>query len=51
VSDGGIGGASLEGGSGLTGLADRLRMVDGRLDIISPAGGPTVATFYLPPHL
>ena len=51
VSDDGIGGASLEGGSGLTGLADRLRTVDGRLDISSPAGGPTVATFYLPPHL
>ena len=50
VSDDGVGGASLEGGSGLRGLADRVRTVDGRLEISSPAGGPTVATFYLPPH-
>jgi signal transduction histidine kinase len=48
VSDDGTGGASLAAGTGLRGLADRVRTVDGRLELTSPAGGPTVATFYLP---
>jgi signal transduction histidine kinase len=48
VSDDGHGGASAVDGSGLRGLADRVRMVDGRLDIVSPPGGPTVVTVELP---
>jgi signal transduction histidine kinase len=50
VSDDGNGGASLVPGGGLRGLADRVRTVDGRLDISSPPGGPTVVTVELPSH-
>ena len=50
VRDDGIGGATPGAGSGLIGLADRLRAVDGRLDIVSPAGGPTVISVELPLH-
>ena len=50
VRDDGIGGATPGAGSGLVGLADRLRAVDGRLDIVSPAGGPTVISVELPLH-
>ena len=35
-------------GGGLSGLAERVRTVDGQLDIDSPAGGPTVVTVELP---
>jgi signal transduction histidine kinase len=48
VSDDGQGGARPGGGSGLTGLTERVRAVDGRLHIHSPAGGPTVITVELP---
>jgi signal transduction histidine kinase len=51
VTDDGAGGARLTrdvGHSGLAGLADRVRTVDGRLHIDSPAGGPTVITVELP---
>ena len=50
VSDDGHGGARLVPGGGLHGLADRVRTVDGRLDISSPPGGPTVVTVELPSH-
>jgi len=50
VSDDGTGGASIEAGRGLAGLADRVQAVDGRLHLASPAGGPTVVTIELPPH-
>jgi signal transduction histidine kinase len=50
VTDDGIGGARPGGGSGLTGLADRVRGVDGHLRVVSPAGGPTVVTVDLPLH-
>jgi signal transduction histidine kinase len=50
VSDDGAGGARLEPGGGLAGLADRARTVDGRLAVDSPAGGPTVVTVQLPSH-
>jgi signal transduction histidine kinase len=50
VSDDGSGGARLEPGSGLAGLAERLRTVDGRLDIRSPRGGPTAVTVEMPSH-
>jgi signal transduction histidine kinase len=40
VRDDGIGGARPDG-SGLTGLADRLAVLDGRLEVQSPSGGGT----------
>ena len=48
VSDDGTGGADPSGGSGLAGLAQRVAVVDGRLDIASPPGGPTRITVELP---
>jgi signal transduction histidine kinase len=48
VTDDGHGGARPESGSGLRGLADRVRTVDGRMEIDSPRGGPTVVTVELP---
>jgi signal transduction histidine kinase len=54
VRDDGLGGAQLSQlgstSSGLTGLTDRVRAVDGRLDIVSPLRGPTVVTVDLPLH-
>jgi signal transduction histidine kinase len=47
VSDDGIGGAELRG-PGLSGLADRVSGVDGRLSVESPAGGPTIIAAELP---
>ena len=42
VTDDGRGGAELSGaGSGLRGLAERVRTVDGRMSVESPPGGPT----------
>jgi signal transduction histidine kinase len=49
VRDNGSGGAHVGSGSGLIGLRDRLAMLDGRLDIDSPDGGPTVVTVVVPP--
>jgi signal transduction histidine kinase len=51
VSDDGTGGARLEPGGGLAGLAERVETVDGRLRVESPAGGPTVVTIELPSHV
>ncbi|MBB5079100.1 sensor histidine kinase [Nonomuraea endophytica] len=51
VRDDGSGGATAGAGSGLRGLQERVRIVDGTLDIRSPAGGPTVVTVDLPLHL
>jgi signal transduction histidine kinase len=48
VSDDGAGGADPALGSGLAGLAQRVAVVDGQLDIASPPGGPTVITVGLP---
>ena len=50
VADDGAGGARVTDGGGLAGLRERLRTVDGRLGIDSPAGGPTVITIELPGH-
>src|SRR5215472_14041415 len=50
VTDDGHGAASPVPGGGLRGLAERVRTVDGQLDIDSPAGGPTVVTVELPSH-
>jgi signal transduction histidine kinase len=41
VADDGVGGATLEGGTGLRGLNDRLAVLDGSLVLSSPAGGGT----------
>jgi signal transduction histidine kinase len=48
VSDNGSGGAQVGAGTGLSGLLDRVGMVDGTLVVHSPPGGPTVATIRLP---
>jgi signal transduction histidine kinase len=54
VSDDGIGGADAAlgsrpaQGSGLAGLVQRVSTVDGRVDVSSPPGGPTVVTVVLP---
>ncbi|GAA1592730.1 sensor histidine kinase [Actinoplanes couchii] len=42
IQDDGRGGADPAHGSGLTGLADRVAAVDGKLLLASPAGGPTL---------
>src|SRR5580700_4006172 len=47
VSDDGIGGADVHG-PGLSGLADRVSGVDGRLSVESPTGGPTIIAAELP---
>jgi signal transduction histidine kinase len=48
VEDDGRGGARLDAGSGMRGLADRLDAVDGLFVVESPKGGPTVVTAELP---
>jgi PAS domain S-box-containing protein len=48
VSDDGVGGARIEGGSSLRVLADRVAALDGRLQINSPAGGGTRLRAELP---
>ncbi|MET7974023.1 sensor domain-containing protein [Streptomyces mirabilis] len=48
VQDDGRGGAALDGGTGMAGLADRLGAVDGLFIIDSPPGGPTTITAELP---
>jgi signal transduction histidine kinase len=54
VRDDGKGGAQLSttgsSSSGLSGLLERVRSVDGRLDVVSPLRGPTVVTVDLPLH-
>jgi signal transduction histidine kinase len=48
VTDDGVGGADPAGGSGLAGLADRVAVVDGRLLLSSPPGGPTLVRVEIP---
>jgi signal transduction histidine kinase len=50
VSDDGCGGARIEARGGLAGLAERVKTVDGRLQLSSPPAGPTVVTVELPSH-
>ena len=47
VTDDGIGGADVRS-PGLSGLADRVSGVDGRLSVESPVGGPTIIAAELP---
>jgi signal transduction histidine kinase len=48
VRDDGVGGADPGRGSGLSGLADRLAALDGRLSVESPAGAGTVLRAEIP---
>ncbi|MYW67341.1 sensor histidine kinase [Streptomyces sp. SID8379] len=48
ILDNGRGGVDLEGGTGLTGLADRVKAIDGRIQVSSPVGGPTLLHVEVP---
>ncbi|HEY3981106.1 MAG TPA: sensor domain-containing protein [Streptosporangiaceae bacterium] len=48
VADDGTGGADPARGTGLSGLAQRVAVVDGGLTLASPPGGPTKITVELP---
>ncbi|MEV2213822.1 sensor domain-containing protein [Streptomyces sp. NPDC050997] len=48
IRDDGGGGADSAGGTGLTGLADRVSVLDGRLSLSSPSGGPTLLRVEIP---
>ncbi len=48
VEDDGRGAADPARGTGLTGLADRIAVLDGTLTIMSPPGGPTVLRVEIP---
>ncbi len=48
IADDGMGGADPSKGSGLTGLAQRVRSVDGTFRMSSPLGGPTMMSVELP---
>jgi signal transduction histidine kinase len=50
VTDDGVGGAAATPEGGLAGLAQRVRTVDGGMDVDSPPGGPTRVTLRLPLH-
>jgi hypothetical protein len=43
-----VGGATLEGGTGLRGLTDRLAVLDGRLELSSPPGVGTRVEAHIP---
>ena len=48
ITDDGVGGAAVSGGTGLQGLHDRADAVGGCVTLVSPVGGPTVLTADLP---
>ncbi|WP_460545097.1 sensor histidine kinase [Glycomyces halotolerans] len=48
ITDDGTGGADPDSGTGLRGLADRVRSVDGTFRLTSPPGGPTTIEAELP---
>jgi signal transduction histidine kinase len=48
VVDDGHGGADELAGSGIAGLRDRARAVDGSFELDSPVGGPTTVKVGLP---
>jgi signal transduction histidine kinase len=48
VTDDGVGGAAMNGGSGLRGLADRVEAVGGRIDVQSRSGSGTVVRAEIP---
>ena len=48
VRDNGVGGASLDKGTGMLGISDRVEAVGGTLDLESPAGAGTTLTARIP---
>ncbi|HVL06545.1 MAG TPA: sensor histidine kinase [Acidimicrobiales bacterium] len=48
VADNGVGGADPARGTGLDGLRERVEAVGGRLQLLSPGGGPTTMLVELP---
>jgi signal transduction histidine kinase len=48
VRDDGVGGATMGGGSGLRGLADRVGAVGGRIDVRSEPGAGSVVLAEIP---
>jgi signal transduction histidine kinase len=48
VRDNGVGGADFDKGTGLVGLRSRVAALDGRMDLISPPGGPTTLLVEVP---
>jgi signal transduction histidine kinase len=48
VTDDGVGGAAMNGGSGLRGLADRVEAVGGRIDVRSDPGSGTIVLAEIP---
>jgi signal transduction histidine kinase len=48
IEDDGVGGAHPAKGSGLAGLHQRVLAADGRLEVSSPPGGPTVVSAFIP---
>lgn len=48
VRDNGRGGASLEGGTGMLGIADRVDAVEGTIELESPPGAGTTLTIRIP---
>lgn len=48
VRDNGVGGASLDKGTGMLGIADRVDAVGGTLDVESPPGAGTTLTMRIP---
>ena len=51
VGDNGRGGARLDAGTGLQGVARRLESFDGMIELSSPPGGPTTVTMEVPCEL
>ena len=51
IRDDGVGGARLNGGSGLVGIKDRVEALGGRIDLSSPAGGGTALLVDIPTEL
>jgi signal transduction histidine kinase len=48
ITDDGHGGVDPEAGSGVTGLADRVTALEGRMRVSSPVGGPTLLHVEVP---
>jgi signal transduction histidine kinase len=48
IADDGVGGATVEGSTGLRGLADRVAALGGRLEVESPPGAGTRVVASIP---
>jgi signal transduction histidine kinase len=48
IADNGVGGARIAPGNGLSGLAERVSAVGGRMQVVSPVGGPTTLFVEIP---